>query len=861
MSDNIVMRELQPRIELAKMARDEKVMTKAKSLIVDLVNVTKLLTKKDIAKWRQAWQIALSVENPKRTFLYDVYDDNLMDNHLLGAIRNRKLKVIGKPFKLVDKKTSVKNPELTELLRKRWFKKLLNLALDSIYWGHSLIELGDVVADENGLRFSDVKLVPRRHVSPEYGMLLKNISDEASKGIDYRKFFADWILEVYEDDTDLGLLNAVSHQCISKRNALAFWDQFSEIFGMPVRIGKTLSRDQKDIDKISSMLDQMGSAAYGVFPEGTVIDIIESSKGDSFNVYDKRIERANSEMSKAIMGQTMTMDSGSSRSQAEVHESVSDEIAKADGEFLADIINDKLLPLLNKHGFGMESVRFDWDETYELTPIEMLEVEKLILQYYDVDPVYFIEKHNIPIIGIRSQGTPADPAKDPAQKKKPDQVKLSSFIALVSSGYTTCPDCGGAIIQLAFDGNLDAEADRIARAIFNGDDLPGDIMPEVAGRVAAKLREAITEGYGKDFTDIDYKSPDFRQLSHLERNVYQFSVAKNYQELKQVTGLLKDGDRVRSFGEFKTEVLKLHSLFNNTWMQAEYNLAVNGSAMASKWTDFQKNKEALPYLIYQTVGDARVRDSHKALDGVQRNIDDDFWKTHYPPNDWNCRCTVNQTGQGSETPTSKIKYPTIKPMFRTNLAEAGLVYPKDHPYFIGIPNDVLKKALFYLPESVTYRTIATKSGSTFEVHMMRDALGKELKIADTLANNGNKVKLLPEVDRHEKELRKMILPDGVHENKNPDALINNFIFDFKTIKGSKKSVQHIIDNIDQSANYAIEIPEGTDNDILRYMKGALMHKVRLRLPFDLNQIWIIKDGNVTKYWWDMESISFKATKD
>lgn len=401
----------------------------------------------------------------------------------------------------------------------------------------------------------------------------------------------------------------------------------------------------------------------------------------------------------------------------------------------------------------------------------------------------------------------------------------------------------------------------MARAVFNNEALPGNIMPEVAGRVAIKLREALVQGYGKDFSTIDYTSPDFNQLSHLERNVFQFSAAKNYQELRQLTNLLKDGDRVRGYAEFKGEALKLHKLFNNTWLQAEYNLAVNGSAMASKWIDFQKNKEALPFLIYQTVGDARVRDSHKALDGVQRKIDDAFWKTHYPPNGWNCRCTANQTGQGSETAIGKIKYPTVQPMFRTNLAEAGLVFPKDHPYYIGIPKDILAKAVFYLPESVTYRSVSTKLDNTFEVHIMRDVLEKEMKIAEILADNANRVKLLPEVDRHETELRKLILPDSVHENKNPDALINNIVFDFKTVKGSKKSAQHIIENIDQSANYAIEISEGTDEDMLRYMKGALMHKVRGGIAFELNQIWIIKKGEISKFFWDKGSNSFKATKD
>ena len=44
----------------------------------------------------------------------------------------------------------------------------------------------------------------------------------------------------------------------------------------------------------------------------TEIEFVESGKGDAFNVYDKRIDRANSELSKLIIGQTMTIEDGSS---------------------------------------------------------------------------------------------------------------------------------------------------------------------------------------------------------------------------------------------------------------------------------------------------------------------------------------------------------------------------------------------------------------------------------------------------------------------------------------------------------------------------------------------------------------------
>ena len=81
----------------------------------------------------------------------------------------------------------------------------MGLALDSIYWGHSLIQLGDIITVDDVPAFSDVCLIPRRHVVPEYGALIVNQSDTWQSGYDYRHSeMADWIVEV-GGTHDLGL--------------------------------------------------------------------------------------------------------------------------------------------------------------------------------------------------------------------------------------------------------------------------------------------------------------------------------------------------------------------------------------------------------------------------------------------------------------------------------------------------------------------------------------------------------------------------------------------------------------------------------------------------------------------------------
>lgn len=368
---------------------------------------TDSLTKKDLADWRAANQMAIDYENPNRCRLYDIYADCVLDAHLSGCIAQRKGKVMQKDFRLVDA-DGRENNDATRLLQCEWFADFLSLCLDSIYWGPSLIQLGDVVRDAGPIRFAGVELVPRKHVIPEYGVVVRNPGDDWRGGISYREGdIANWCVEVGKP-RDLGLLLKCAPSCISKKNMLAYWDVFGEIFGMPMRIARVNSLDDMERAKVETALRDMGAAQYIVTSDGTEIEIRESSRGDAYNVYDRRVDRCNSELSKVVLNQTMTIDSGSSLSQSQVHLEIFERTTESDATMCAHIINGRLLPLMRLHGFPVDGLRFQWNNAASFTPAEKRENLRLILEYYEVPGEFITADTGIPVDAPRQAKTQPD---------------------------------------------------------------------------------------------------------------------------------------------------------------------------------------------------------------------------------------------------------------------------------------------------------------------------------------------------------------------------------------------------------------------------------------------------------------------
>ena len=71
-----------------------------------------------------------------------------------------------------------------------------------------------------------------------------------------------------------------------------------------------------------------------------------------------------------------------------------------------------------------------------------------------------------------------------------------------------------------------------------------------------------------------------------------------------------------------------------------YDTNMRVSLAAGQYRRHLENADSRPYWQYEAMDDGRTRPSHRALDRLVFRHDDPFWNTHYPPNGFNCRCTV-----------------------------------------------------------------------------------------------------------------------------------------------------------------------------------------------------------------------------
>jgi hypothetical protein len=266
--------------------------------------------------------------------------------------------------------------------------------------------------------------------------------------------------------------------------------------------------------------------------------------------------------------------------------------------------------------------------------------------------------------------------------------------------------------------------------VHSGKITADTIQPDYYQNLAAKLTGAVAEGLGgASFGGTDFKNT---LKAFLDHNIYAFSGAKSLVMLQEYNKLLLDENgELKSFSQFKNDVLKVDELYNKTYLKAEYDNVIVSSQAAEMWPGLA----AFDALEYRTTGAENVCPICGGLDGVIISTKDKRLNIIYIPNHYGCHCTFVPAASGATlTPddhlSDLIRAAQIPKGFQKNVGKDRAVFRNDHPYIkkIGAGRirdfDAIKDYGMKTPERIY------AAGNLPELDYLNNRLAAEKWLAD-----------------------------------------------------------------------------------------------------------------------------------
>lgn len=191
-----------------------------------------------------------------------------------------------------------------------------------------------------------------------------------------------------------------------KHYAIKDWVVFCEVFGMPLRLGKyDPGASETDKDALEAAVRAIGHDAAGIISKSTDIEFPETgSKKGSADLYKALADFGNKEISKAILGGTLTsdVDGKGSYAAASTHNDVRLDLINADARAIASTIRDQFIRPWVGFNFG-------WDTrppkyTGKITKENLAEHAEMLDKFAD--------RMDIPVSHVRSKYNIPAPEKD-----------------------------------------------------------------------------------------------------------------------------------------------------------------------------------------------------------------------------------------------------------------------------------------------------------------------------------------------------------------------------------------------------------------------------------------------------------------
>jgi Protein of unknown function (DUF935) len=390
---------------------------------------SKNLSVQTLKKWKDALTLAQLAENANRKPLIELYDSIKLDSHLAALIEGRVLKVMQSKFKIVDQ-AGKDNPEMNKLFEQPWFNSFIYHSVMARFNGATVVELWDLNSET--MELESINYIPTENVIFNKGLIVKENGDET--GYAYKEDpLKPYYIQIGKNN-DLGMLKDVAPDALSKKFAGAAWNEFIEKYGIPPRWVTTDSYSETRENELADMMANMVSNHWAVLKGNEKIEVMNQSGASSYDIFDKMIERRNSEMSKRILGQDGTTDSSATGTfgSLKVMQGVSDDRHEADKTDLKYLVNNELLwrlLLISPAYSQLKNYRFEWDDSKEMSTAEIVDATvKLANAGFLPDIAFVTAKTGIPILGMKSDVVvPPVPPVPGTQKKKSQKLQPVAF--------------------------------------------------------------------------------------------------------------------------------------------------------------------------------------------------------------------------------------------------------------------------------------------------------------------------------------------------------------------------------------------------------------------------------------------------
>ncbi|MDN4028656.1 phage portal protein family protein [Chryseobacterium gambrini] len=593
---------------------------RAVTRMVDAIKRQRTLYNKEIKDWKLAKAAAIDPMLPRRKMLIDIMEEVLDDPFIYGRSETRKLRVSNKSVAIVDKDGEV-NEEKTRLIQKLWFKNLIKYTLDSIYFSYTLMYPKEL--DENGF-IKKLSFVYRDHIVPETTELLINPYDLQGENFSEGNL-KKWTLWVHHEHS-IGLLNKAIPLWIFKKHSWQNWDEFEEMFGIPMRTAKVASTDPRVKKEVDKWLKDLGSAGWARFPEGVEIDIKESNSRDSFNVFNEKRKACNEELANLFDGNSETAkDTGSRAKTGEIINGTQKLITMDDETFVMFFINDDVLPWLRGLGYPFdENDTCIWNDNEKLTPKERLEIFKGVKDLgYKIKKEQIETELDVEIVGEVSDGTQSGELSPPVPK---------NHYVNFNAPHSTISGCE-AESETPFNRDITPAEEKFLRQLYEN---PGTVNWSYNEFKASHtpLLEAIKQGFGK--MNFDFDSTDHRRMRAWMNNIHRFGADKTQAEVYELNEMLKDPE-VKSFNDFRNKAKSVFPNYKEFYLKTEWDHASATSNMAARYLEMMDDVEIAPYWRLNAIIDDGTTVICRSLDGkVFDKRDPDSWK-FLPPLHWKCR--------------------------------------------------------------------------------------------------------------------------------------------------------------------------------------------------------------------------------